>query len=461
MLKIYNTFTKEKETFEPIKPGEISIYLCGITVYDRCHIGHARTWVSFDVIVRFLRAMGWKVTYVRNITDIDDKIIKRANEENVSIQDLTDRMIAFMDEDAEKLGTLAPDQEPRATAHMDTIIEMIQRLVEKKSAYIADNGDVYFDVSSYQAYGELAKKDLEDLQAGSRVDIVDAKHNPLDFVLWKQAKENEPYWDSPFGKGRPGWHIECSAMSTQCLGNHFDIHGGGNDLIFPHHENERAQSEAATGEKFVNTWMHVGFVNVNKEKMSKSLGNFFTIEEVLKVYDPEVVRYLLLASHYRSPINYSDEQLNAAKSSLTTLYTALNGRHLKQVSPHDMQDNDFFKRFVAAMEDDFNTPIALAQLFDLAHEVNRVAKENADKADELASLLYSLGHMIGVCQTNPVTFLQGGQADDVQEIENLIAKRNQARSDKNWAEADKLRDKLTEMGVVIEDGAKGTGWRRG
>lgn len=459
MLQIYNSFTQQKEAFTPLKPGEISLYVCGITVYDYCHIGHARVFVAFDTIVRFLRASSWKVKYVRNITDIDDKIIKRAIENKESIQTLTSRFIDAMHEDAKALNVLSPDIEPRATASMDHIISMIKTLEEKGFAYVANNGDVYFAVDQYQQYGQLSHKALDQLQAGARVEINEAKRSALDFVLWKKAKKEEPHWLSPFGEGRPGWHIECSAMSVDCLGASFDIHGGGSDLIFPHHENERAQSECATGKKFVNTWMHVGFVQVDKEKMSKSLNNFFTIREVLTEYNPEVIRYFLTASHYRSPVNYSKDQLEQAKNALERLYTAIRGVTLAKVDDTLPVIAPFYHQFFAAMNDDFNTPEAMAVLFDLAHATNTAREQNDDNLIIYASGLKSLGNILGLLISDPDAYLKGKQ-DDTSEIETLIIEREEARKTKNWARADEIRKTLTEMGIVLEDASGGTTWRR-
>jgi len=460
MLQIHNSFSHQKELFTPIKAGEISLYVCGITVYDYCHIGHARVFVAFDMIVRFLRASGWKVKYVRNITDIDDKIIKRAIENQETIQALTERFIQAMNEDARALNALTPDIEPRATEYMDHIINMVKTLQDKGYAYVADNGDVYFAVDKYKNYGELSHKDLEQLQSGSRVEINEAKKSPLDFVLWKKAKKDEPHWESPYGEGRPGWHIECSAMSVDCLGASFDIHGGGSDLIFPHHENERAQSECATGKTFVNTWMHVGFVQVDKEKMSKSLNNFFTIREVLAEYNAEVIRYFLTASHYRSPVNYSKDQLEQARSALERLYTALRGIKTIQVTSETPEAAPFYQRFFAAMNDDFNSPVAMAVLFELATAVNIARDKKPEKAIVLGSTLKQLGNILGLLQSDPEVYLKGKQ-ENIPEIEALIEARIQARNSKDWAKADEIRKTLTAMGVVIEDSAGKTTWRRG
>lgn len=456
MLKIYNSLTKQKEVFTPIEANKVSMYVCGMTVYDYCHLGHARVLVCFDVITRYLRARGYEVTYVRNITDIDDKIIDRANEQDIETSELTAKFIDAMHEDERALAVLAPSEEPRATAHISTITDMIQTLIDKNVAYVADNGDVYFDVTRFENYGQLAKKDLAGQEAGARIDIVDVKRNPLDFVLWKQAKAGEPSWTSPWGEGRPGWHIECSAMSTHCLGNHFDIHGGGFDLQFPHHENEIAQSEAATGEQFVNTWMHVGYLQINKEKMSKSLGNFFTIRDVLADYSAEVVRYFLLSSHYRSQLNYSLDNLNSARAALERFYTAL--RDLPETTAPSQ--SEFIDRFHAAMDDDFNTPEGLAILFEMTHKINQLKQSDLAKAAELGALLKKMGGVLGILQQAPEAYLQGGMnSDKVADIEKLIAERANARAEKNWQKADEIRDQLQAMGIEIEDGPNGTDWR--
>lgn len=459
MLQIYNTLTRQKETFQPIEPGKVRMYVCGMTVYDYCHLGHARVLVVFDVVYRYLKALGYEVTYVRNITDIDDKIIRRAAENGEPFPELTERFIRAMHEDSETLGILPPDDEPRATGHMDQILAMIQTLIEKELAYVAENGDVYFSVSRFPGYGKLSGKDPQDLRSGARVEIDEAKRDPLDFALWKSAKPGEPSWDSPWGAGRPGWHIECSAMSTCALGNHFDIHGGGADLQFPHHENEIAQSEGATGETFVNVWMHNGFVRVNEEKMSKSLGNFFTVREILQRYRPEEIRYFILASQYRSPLNYDDEHLQNARSALTRFYTALRG--LTMVEPGGGEA--FRERFNAAMDDDLNTPEALAVLFDLVREINRVRPDDPDRAAALGAELRHLGDVLGILQGDAEDYLRGdaptdGLAD--AEIDALIGQRIAARADKNWAEADRVRAVLTEAGILLEDSPQGTTWRR-
>ncbi|MDX1250656.1 MAG: cysteine--tRNA ligase [Gammaproteobacteria bacterium] len=459
MLHIHNTLTGKKEPFIPIEAGKVRMYVCGMTVYDYCHVGHARVMVVFDTVVRYLRTSGYQVTYVRNITDIDDKIIKRAAENRETIDSLTGRFIAAMHEDERALGVLPPDIEPRATQSIAAIVAMVQALLGKGYAYRAGNGDIYYDVSRFEHYGELSGKRLEDLRAGARVEVDEAKDDPLDFVLWKAAKPGEPAWDSPWGPGRPGWHIECSAMSACHLGEHFDIHGGGMDLKFPHHENEIAQSEAATGHKFVNFWMHNGFVQVNEEKMSKSLGNFFTVREVLKHYTPEVVRYFILASHYRGPLNYSSDNLDNAKAALERFYLALRGLPMVEVQ----DGGDYERRFKAAMDDDFNTAEAVAVLFDLAREINRVRPDSPVEAAHLAGVLKRLGGILGLLQADPEIFLKGVAATSgltAQEIDQLIAKRDAARKGKNWAESDRIRDWLKSQGVVLEDGAGATSWRR-
>ena len=464
-LKIFNSLTGEKETFVPIEKGKVRMYVCGMTVYDYCHLGHARVMVVFDVVTRYLRELGYQVTYVRNITDIDDKIIRRAEENGETIRQLTERFINIMHEDAAALGVLDPDLEPRATTCMDEIIDMINTLVENGYAYAGDNGDIYYDVSRFANYGRLSGKRLEDLRAGERVAVDEAKQDPLDFVLWKAAKSGEPSWPSPWGAGRPGWHIECSAMSTRCLGAHFDIHGGGMDLKFPHHENEIAQSEASSGEPFVNYWMHNGFVNVDEEKMSKSLGNFFTVREILQSYRPEEVRFFILASHYRSPLNYSQENLDNARAGLTRLYMALRGL---RAGSGAMPANGCREAFSRAMDDDFNTPEAIAALFEIAKEINRNRDTDPLRTAALATCLRELGGLLGLLQDEPENFLrtafgaesQAGGVLSESEIEVLIAARVRAREERNWAEADRIRDELETRGIVLEDGAVGTRWRR-
>ena len=456
-LSIFNTLSKTKEAFKPLVDNQVRMYVCGMTVYDFCHIGHARVMVAFDVIARWLRHSGYALDYVRNVTDIDDKIIKRANENGEPFEALVERMINAMHEDEARLSVLRPDQEPRATGHIAGMHQMIQTLVDKGFAYAADNGDVYYRVGKFVGYGKLSRKKIEDLRVGARIEVDESKEDPLDFVLWKGAKPGEPSWDSPWGKGRPGWHIECSVMSTCCLGETFDIHGGGPDLVFPHHENEIAQSEAATGKLYANTWMHAGAVRVDGEKMSKSLGNFFTIREVLEKYHPEVVRYLLVASHYRSPINYSEDSLKEAKGALERFYHALRG--LPEAAPAGGEA--FVERFGAAMDDDFNSPEACAVLFDMAREVNRLRDSDLSAAASLAARLKELAGLLGVLQLEPDAFLQAGAEGkvDAAEVEALIAARLQARVDKNWAESDRIRDQLGAMGVVLEDGKDGTTWR--
>jgi len=456
-MHIYNTLTRRKEPFSPLVAGKVSMYVCGMTVYDYCHLGHARVMVAFDVITRYLRHRGYDVTYVRNITDIDDKILKRAEENGETISALTERMIAAMHEDEARLNVLPPSQEPRATGHIGDIVAMIETLIEKGFAYAADNGDVYYRVRKFADYGKLNNRQLDDMRSGARVDVDVHKEDPLDFVLWKAAKPGEAHWHSPWGDGRPGWHIECSAMSTCCLGDTFDIHGGGPDLTFPHHENEIAQSEAATGKTYVNTWMHAGAVRVNQEKMSKSLGNFFTIRDVLAEHDPEVVRYLLVASHYRSAINYSVDSLVEARKSLTRLYTALDGVDADEQAAA----SDAAERFTAAMDDDFNTPVALAALFDLARDLNRAKSDQPAEAPRLAGELKRLAGVLGLLQQTPQTFLKGAQqqvALSDEEIEAKIAERYAAKASKDFARADAIRDELAALGIILKDSREGTTW---
>ncbi|MGP5563820.1 cysteine--tRNA ligase [Vreelandella alkaliphila] len=458
-MHIYNTLTRRKEPFTPLVAGKVSMYVCGMTVYDYCHLGHARVMVAFDVITRYLRYRGYDVTYVRNITDIDDKILKRAEENNESISALTERMIQAMHEDEARLGVLPPSHEPRATGHIDDIVAMIETLIKKDFAYAAANGDVYYRVRKFADYGKLNNRQLDDMRSGARVEVDVHKEDPLDFVLWKAAKPGEAHWHSPWGNGRPGWHIECSAMSTCCLGDTFDIHGGGPDLTFPHHENEIAQSEAATGKTYVNTWMHAGAVRVNQEKMSKSLGNFFTIRDVLVEHDPEVVRFLLVASHYRSPINYSVDSLYEARKSLTRFYTALEGVEVSFSADGD--EAGYAERFTTAMDDDFNSPEALAVLFDLARDLNRAKSESSAKAQRLASELTRLAGVLGLLQQDPQTFLKGNQqqvALSETEIEAKIAQRKDAKANKDFAQADAIRDELASLGIILKDSREGTTW---
>ena len=455
MLTIYNTLAREKQAFVPLQPGRVNMYVCGMTVYDYCHLGHARVMVVFDMVARWLRASGYALTYVRNITDIDDKIIKRAADNGETIRQLTDRFIAAMNEDAGALGVLRPDAEPRATEYVAPMLDMIGTLEQQGYAYVADNRDVCFSVRKFDGYGKLSGKSLEDLRAGERVDVMAGKQDPLDFVLWKHSREDEPAevkWESPWGPGRPGWHIECSAMGSQLLGNRFDIHGGGQDLQFPHHENEIAQSEGAHQCQFVNYWMHNGFVRVDDEKMSKSLGNFFTIREVLKKYDAEVVRFFILRAHYRSPLNYSDVHLDDARQALTRLYTALKGfagaAQVEWEEPHA-------QRFKSALDDDFGTPEAMAVLFDLATAVNR-----GDAA--LAPQLKALAGVVGLLQRDPVEFLQAAPSGGLSnaEIELKVGARGTAKLAKDFAAADRIRAELKAAGILLEDGPQGTSWRR-
>ncbi|WP_436876204.1 cysteine--tRNA ligase [Siccibacter turicensis] len=466
MLKIFNTLTRQKEEFKPIHAGKVGMYVCGITVYDLCHIGHGRTFVAFDVVARYLRFLGYDLNYVRNITDIDDKIIKRANENGEGFVELVDRMVAEMHKDFDALNILRPNSEPRATQHIPEIIEIVEQLIARDHAYVADNGDVMFSVETDPQYGLLSRQDLDQLQAGARVEVADVKRNPMDFVLWKMSKPGEPSWPSPWGEGRPGWHIECSAMNCKQLGSHFDIHGGGSDLMFPHHENEIAQSTCAHDGEYVNFWMHSGMVMVDREKMSKSLGNFFTVRDVLKHYDAETIRYFLMSGHYRSQLNYSEENLKQARASLERLYTALRGteRLDKPGGESFFAGGEAFEaRFREAMDDDFNTPEAYSVLFDMAREVNRLKAEDMNAANHLAAHLRRLAAVVGLLEQEPEQFLQSGaQAndDEVAEIEALIQQRLDARKAKDWAAADAARDRLTAMGIILEDGPQGTTWRR-
>ncbi|CAM3900694.1 cysteine--tRNA ligase [Avibacterium endocarditidis] len=458
MLKIFNTLSREKEVFTPIHPNKVGMYVCGVTVYDLCHIGHGRTFVCFDVIARYLRYLGYDLTYVRNITDVDDKIIKRALENKETCDQLVDRMVIEMYRDFDALNILRPDVEPRATHHIPEIIDIVEKLIQRGHAYVAENGDVMFDIESFPQYGKLSRQDLSQLQAGARIEISEIKKNPMDFVLWKMSKPNEPSWDSPWGKGRPGWHIECSAMNSKQLGDHFDIHGGGSDLMFPHHENEIAQSCCAHDGEYVNYWIHSGMIMVDKEKMSKSLGNFFTIRDVLNHYNGEVVRYFLLTAHYRSQLNYSEENLNLAQGALERLYTALRDTDAT-VAPQGGEE--FVAQFKEAMDDDFNTPNAISVLFEMAREINKLKGEDKTKANQLAARLRELGDILGLLQQDPESFLQAGADDDeVAKIEALIKQRNEARAAKNWAAADEARNQLNAMGIVLEDGPNGTTWRK-
>lgn len=457
-LKIHNSLTRKKEVFVPRTPGKVSMYVCGLTTYDYSHIGHARMFVAFDVVVRYLRYLGFDVTYVRNITDIDDKILRRAQENGEYFEDLTARFIQATREDEEALFVTRPDKEPRATAHIAEIIAMTEKLIAADYAYAADNGDVYYAVRQFKNYGRLSNTNLDELLVGARIEPGELKRDPRDFALWKAASDEEVGWDSPWGYGRPGWHIECSAMSTCCLGDSFDIHGGGSDLMFPHHENEIAQSEAATGQPFARYWMHNGPVRVDNEKMSKSLGNFFTVREVLSKYPAEVVRYLLVASHYRSPINYSEQGLQQAAAALERLYLAVRGCNIGDA--RDLANSRYEKAFREAMNDDFNTAEAMGVLFDLARDLNRIKEEDAEQAGQLARLLLKLADVLGILQGNAEEFLRSGGADvDAALIDSLIAQRRQARADRDWALADQIRDQLNAMRVVVEDGADGSRWR--
>jgi len=459
MLQIHNSLTKQKERFVPIEPGKVSLYVCGMTVYDFCHVGHARVMVVFDVVSRYLKASGYDVTYIRNITDIDDKIIARANENKETIQALTERFIAEMHQDADALGIERPSAEPKATEAIAEMLAMIETLITKGLAYAADNGDVYFDVSEFPGYGKLSGRNIDELRAGERVSVNEAKQDPMDFVLWKAAKPEEPAWDSPWGRGRPGWHIECSAMSAHCLGEQFDIHGGGQDLQFPHHENEIAQSEGAHGCQSVNYWMHNGFVRIDDEKMSKSSGNFFTVREVLEKYAAEVIRYFILTSQYRSPLNYSEEQLEQAKNALTKFYSALRDLDIDKTVGWQ-QDEEYGKRFKAAMDDDFNTALALSVMADVRQALNKAQEDKqVEQQQYFAGLLVSFGGVLGLFQQNAASFLAGDN-DDAVQIESLITQRNQARADKDWAKADQVRDELTTMGIVLEDAEGKTTWRK-
>ncbi len=457
MLKIYNSLTQQKEVFEPLEKGKVKLYVCGPTVYDFCHVGNARSFIAFDGVVRYLRFRGFDVIYVRNITDIDDKIIKRANESNEDFNAIVERFTQAFREDMQALNLLSPTHEPRATEFIPHIVALIEKLIANNHAYVAENGDVYYDVRRFKTYGCLSHRNIDELESGARVEISDIKRDPLDFVLWKIAKPNEPHWESPWGAGRPGWHIECSAMSTRMLGETFDMHGGGKDLIFPHHENEIAQSEGATGQKFVRYWLHAGYLQIDKEKMSKSLGNFFTIRDILKEYSPETLRYLLISGHYRSPLNFSKELLQQAHNALGRFYTAF--RDLPETQD-ELLNSTYEKEFIEAMDDDFNTPIALSVLFELAHEIQRLREKDMTLAARHALLLKKLGSVLGILQDDPLHFFQGEKNNvDVAKIERLIAARNQARAEKNWAEADRIRKELSDMAIVLEDGAAGTSWK--
>ena len=460
MLQIYNSLTRQKEDFIPITPKTVRMYVCGMTVYDYCHLGHARVMVVFDTVYRYLRASNYAVNYVRNITDIDDKIIRRAAENGESIQALTQRFIDAMHEDEDALNVLRPTEEPRATETIDEMLDMINTLMGKGYAYQGKNGDVYYDVSKFEGYGKLSGRKLDELRAGERVAVDEVKDDPLDFVLWKASKPGEPAWESPWGQGRPGWHIECSAMSKTRLGSHFDIHGGGSDLQFPHHENEIAQSEACNGHTYVNYWMHNGFIRVNDEKMSKSLNNFFTIREVLTHYKAAEIRFFILNSHYRSQLNYGTDQLDAARASLSRLYTAIRGLPESGPAAYTYYET----RFNASMDDDFNTPVAIAMLFELASDINRIRKTQSDAAAApLGALLQKLGGILGLLQDDPESWFKGKAAADGLDdaaIEALIQQRLDARKAKQWAESDRIRDELKAQGVILEDSAGNTTWKR-
>ena len=474
-LAIYDSLTGRKQSFKPLVDGKVGMYVCGMTVYDYCHIGHARVMVAFDMAVRWLAQLGYDVNYVRNITDIDDKIITRAAQNGEDIGTLTQRFIDAMHEDASALGCERPDIEPLATEHIDEMQQMIETLVTGNYAYAGDNGDVYYAVDSFADYGKLSKRNLEDMQAGARVDVENDKRNPFDFVLWKAAKPDEPQWASPWGQGRPGWHIECSAMSTKCLGHTFDIHGGGHDLQFPHHENEIAQSEAATGCEYARNWMHVGFINVDGEKMSKSLDNFFTIRDVIAKYLPETVRFFLLSSHYRSQVNFSDSALDEAHNSLSRLYNALKLAEQQKEQTLTIDDtllneaysSEVGQSFIKAMNDDFNSSTAISVLFGLARDINKAIKvEDVETAWQLAQQLKALAQVLNILQQPVQQFLQaviGEQAEDGltdTAIDNLIVERADAKTNKNFARADEIREQLKEAGIELEDSRAGTTWRR-
>lgn len=464
MLNIYNSLTRQKEKFIPNTPNEVKLYVCGMTVYDYCHIGHARSLVAFDMINRYLRYKGFKVTFVRNITDIDDKIIDRANERNITINELTDEFILAMNEDCAALNIMKPDHEPRATQHIEGMLVMIQGLMDKELAYQADNGDIYYRVRKFPDYGKLSNQNIDDLRAGERVEVDDNKEDPLDFALWKHAKEDEPFWESPFGNGRPGWHIECSVMSETTLGVPFDIHGGGMDLKFPHHECEIAQSEGYHDKTMANYWMHNGFINVDDEKMSKSLGNFFTIREILAIFPAEVLRFFILTSQYRTHINYSAETIGQAQNGLKRLYTALNQAGGNTPNNDEVKalfhqakadENSFIKRFEEAMDDDFNTPQAISVLYEIATELNTT------KEPLLFALLKKLGNVLGLLEANAIQFLQGEADEDLTlEVNRLIEERDQARLNKDWALSDQIRDKLSAKGIILEDTDGKTTWRK-
>lgn len=455
-LSIYNTLTRQKEEFKPLQAGKVGMYVCGMTVYDLCHIGHARAFIAFDLVTRYMRHIGLEVNYIRNITDIDDKIINRANENGEPFNVLVDRMVEAMNDDFARLNILPPNSEPKATDHIEGILNMVQTLIDKGFAYAASNGDVYYRVRKFEGYGKLSGKVLDELESGARIEVTDEKEDPLDFVLWKSAKPGEPSWASPWGEGRPGWHIECSAMSTCCLGNNFDIHGGGPDLKFPHHENEIAQSEAATGEHYANTWMHAGTLRIDGEKMSKSLGNFFTIRDVLNEFDGEIVRFFLISVHYRTDINYSFDGLQDAQTKLDRLYNALKGCDLSvELDLADTELAGFVAQFKAAMDDDFNTPKAIAVMFELVTQIN---KAQGQHKNVLASLLKNFADVLGCLQTDPEEYFKQGVDVDEAYIQDMIEKRVQAKKDKDFALADQIRKDLDEQGIELQDSREGTTW---
>ena len=453
-IKFYNSLTNQKEDFVPIREGEVGVYVCGMTVYDNCHLGHARAMMAFDILARYLRYQNYKVNFIRNITDIDDKIIERANENKETIDALTDRTIASMQEDFSKLGLEIPTNEPRATDHIEGMIAMISTLIDKGHAYHSEGGDVFFAVRTFPEYGKLSNKNIDDLNPGSRIEEDDSKKDPLDFVLWKSAKPNEPSWDSPWGLGRPGWHIECSVMSLENLGKHFDIHGGGPDLLFPHHENEIAQSECASDHKFANYWMHSGLLKINGEKMSKSLGNFAMLKDLFASYHPEVIRYYLISSHYRSSLNFDNESLDQARSALTRLYQAISVAPSQESDLHD----DSVKEFIHSMNDDLNTPEALSTLFVLAKLIN--SSQDTQDQSMYASTMRELGKVLGLLNDSSEAFLQYGAKLTDEEIGKKIDERNQARDNKDFQKADQIRDELAAQGILLDDSSDGTSWKK-
>lgn len=453
-IKFYNSLTNQKEDFVPIREGEVGVYVCGMTVYDNCHLGHARAMMAFDILARYLRYQNYKVNFIRNITDIDDKIIERANENKETIDALTDRTIASMQEDFSELGLEMPTNEPRATEHIEGMIAMISTLIDKGHAYHSEGGDVFFAVRTFPEYGKLSNKNIDDLNPGSRIEEDDSKKDPLDFVLWKSAKPNEPSWDSPWGLGRPGWHIECSVMSLENLGKHFDIHGGGPDLLFPHHENEIAQSECASDHKFANYWMHSGLLKINGEKMSKSLGNFAMLKDLFASYHPEVIRYYLISSHYRSSLNFDNESLDQARSALTRLYQAISVAPSQESDLHD----DSVKEFIHSMNDDLNTPEALSTLFGLAKLIN--SSQDTQDQSMYASTMRELGKVLGLLNDSSEAFLQYGAKLTDEEIGKKIDERNQARDNKDFQKADQIRDELAAQGILLDDSSDGTSWKK-